>query len=492
MRVLLVYPETPHTFWSFRSALKFISKKSSEPPLGLLTVAALLPGEWQKRLIDMNVTSLKDGDLRWADWVFISGMNIHKESFQNVVRRCNKLGVKAVGGGPMCTTEPDHFMGLDHMVLGEAEEILPELIRDIQEGSARRIYAARGFPNINRSPVPLYDLLERKKYASMSIQYSRGCPFHCEFCSVTLLNGHKPRTKSASRFIRELESLYDLGWRGSVNIVDDNFIGNKRRIKTELLPALIDWSEKHGYPFQFSTEVSINLADDEALIKDLVKAGMTTVFVGIETINESSLKECRKGQNLNRDLVNSVRMLQNHGLIVHGGFIIGFDQDPDTIFEDQIHFIQKTGIATAMVGLLTALSGTSLFHRLKSEKRLLELASGNNMDGSLNFIPKMNYQRLMAGYHSVLNTLYSPAVYCERVKTFLREYRVPKIQMASVTLTDIRAFFRSLWKLGVLEKGRRSFWNLLFFTLRRYPRKFALAVTLAIYGFHFRQVIKTI
>jgi len=335
-------------------------------------------------------------------------------------------------------------------------------------------------------------LLDMGKYASMSIQYSRGCPFNCEFCSVILLNGHKPRTKNTAQFIHELNTLFDLGWRGNVAIVDDNLIGNKRQLKKELLPALIDWSESHHYPFMFSTEASINLADDETLVKLLVKAGMKTVFVGIETPNEASLVECSKKQNLQRDLVASIKKLQRQGLIVYGGFIVGFDSDPQTIFEDQIRFIQKSGIVTAMVGLLSALSGTRLFQRLKSENRLLNLSSGNNMDGSLNFIPKMSYKKLINGYKSLLQTIYSQKGYYERVKTFLREYYQPSERKPRITFSDLKALLRCLWILGIVEKERRYFWNLLFFALKECPEKFVLTVTMAIYGLHFRRVIETI
>jgi radical SAM superfamily enzyme YgiQ (UPF0313 family) len=492
MKILLVYPETPSTFWSFKHALKFISKKSSEPPLGLITVAALLPKNWQKKLIDMNVTRLKDRDLLWADYVFLGGMNVHLPSFKKVIKRCNELDVKVVAGGPMVTIDYQQFLGVDHFILNEAETTLPLFVEDVIKGDPKPLYASDDFPDISETVVPMWELLDMDKYASMSLQYSRGCPYNCEFCSVTLLNGHKPRTKSAAQFIRELDRLVELKWRGSVFIVDDNFIGNKRKLKSELLPALIAWSEAHHYPFLFTTEASINLADDKELVQQLVKAGLQNVFVGIETPNEASLAECAKSQNLKRNLADSVKHLHNQGLIVHGGFIVGFDNDPQTIFEDQIRFIQKSGIVTAMVGLLTALSGTHLFKRLNSENRLIHLSSGNNMDGSVNFIPKMNYKKLINGYQSVLRSIYSHKDYYERIKTFLREYHLPSSATVRVTWNDIGAFLRSLWILGILKKGRRDFWNLLIFTLKKYPKKFALAVTMAIYGFHFRRIVETI
>ena len=492
MKILFIYPETPSTFWSFRNALKFISKKSSEPPLGLLTVAAMLPEEWEKKLIDMNVSNLEDDHIRWADYVFISGMNVHLNSFKEVVRRCNNLGVKVVAGGPLVTTDYQVIEGVDHFILNEAEITLPPFLEDLQKGTPKYIYQTNDYPDITQTPIPMWSLLDQKKYASMSVQYSRGCPYNCEFCSITMLNGRKPRTKSTEQFITELESLYRNGWRSDVFIVDDNFIGNKRKLKTELLPALIAWSEKRNYPYSFTTEVSINLADDEELVRLMVKAGFKHTFVGIETVNDESLVECGKSQNLQRDIVASVKKLQRQGLIVSGGFIVGFDNDPPSIFEQQIRFIQKSGIVTAMVGLLNAPSGTRLFQRLKSENRLLNIMSGDNMDGSMNFIPKMNYQKLKEGYKQVIETIYSQKEYYERVKTFLKEYQLPSSHVKRLSLNEVKAFFKSIWILGLREKGKLYYWKLLFFSIFKYPKKFPLAITMAIYGFHFRKVTQTI
>ena len=492
MKILLIYPETPSTFWSFRNALRFISKQSSEPPLGLLTVAAMLPENWEKKLIDMNVSQLKEEHLNWADYVFISGMNVHKQSFIDVVKRCKNTGVKVVAGGPMCTTEYEQFEEVDYFVLNEAEITLPMFLKDLENGKPKHIYTTNEFPDITSTPIPLWNLLEKKKYASVSIQYSRGCPFSCEFCSITLLNGHKPRTKSKDQFIGELESLYQEGWRGSVFIVDDNFIGNKKKLKKEILPALIEWSKERKYPFSFMTEASINIADDDKLVELMVAAGFNSAFIGIETPNENSLAECGKLQNQQRDMVASVKKLQRSGLNVSGGFIVGFDNDPPNIFEQQINFIQKSGIVTAMVGLLNAPSGTKLFKRMQSENRLLNFMSGDNMDGSMNFVPKMNYQNLKEGYKKIITTIYSPKQYYKRVKTFLKEYHLPNGQNSKIKFQDIRAFFRSLWILGCLEKGKRYYWKLLFYSLFNCPRKFALAVTMAIYGFHFRRIAETV
>jgi radical SAM superfamily enzyme YgiQ (UPF0313 family) len=492
MNILLINPETPCTFWSFRNALKFISKKSSEPPLGLLTIAAMLPESWQKRLIDMNVTNLKDTHIKWADYVFLTGMDVQKDSFKQVVNQCNRLKTPVVAGGPMCTMDYQEFLGVDHFVLNEAEITLPLFLQDLQKGRLMRVYSSDHFPDIYQTPAPMWDLLDFKKYATISVQYSRGCPFNCDFCTITMLNGRKPRTKTPDQFINELESLYNKGWRGGVFIVDDNFIGNKKTVKNELLPALIEWSDTRDYPFSFMTEVSVNLADDEVLVEMMVQAGFDSAFIGIETVNESSLTECSKTQNLNRDITTSIKKLHEKGIMVSGGFIVGFDNDPPTIFEQLISFIQNSGIVTAMVGLLNAPKGTKLFSRLKNENRLLSAMSGNNMDGSLNFVPKMDYKKLIAGYKNILDTIYSQKAYYQRVKSFLDGYNFKKRTAKTFSVRNIEALFKSIIILGIFEKGRLYFWKLVFYTLLNFPRKFALTITLAIYGFHFRKVIQTI
>jgi radical SAM superfamily enzyme YgiQ (UPF0313 family) len=353
MKILFVYPEFPDTFWSFKHALRFVHKKAGAPPLGLLTVAAMLPSDWEKRLVDLNVTHLTDESLVWADYVFVSAMVVQRESAQAVIRRCKAAGVKVVAGGPLFTMEYDQFPDVDYFVLNEAEATLPPFLQDLERGEVKRVYTSTEFPEIQQTPVPLWHLSELKYYETISIQFSRGCPFNCDFCNVTSLLGHRPRTKTADQIVSELDRIYALGWRKNIFFVDDNFIGNKKIIKTILLPALIEWRKgKNGMPF--STEVSINLADDPELLSLMVRAGFDTVFVGIETPSEESLTECSKNQNKGRDLVESVRVLQRAGLQVQGGFIVGFDSDSPSIFQQQIDFIQKSGIVTAMVGLLQA------------------------------------------------------------------------------------------------------------------------------------------
>lgn len=493
MKILMVYPRYPDTFWSFRHALKFVSKKAPYPPLGLITVASMLPGDWEKKLVDMNVSDLNDRDIKWADYVFLSAMVVQQQSVREVIARARKLGTKVVAGGPLFTTGHDEFEGVDHFVLGEAETSLQPFLADLMAGCPKPIYEAGGFPDISMTPAPDWSLLDINKYASMSLQYSRGCPFDCEFCDIVVLNGHTPRTKSREQIIRELDSLYDHGWYGGLFMVDDNFIGNRKKIKGEILPAIGEWMRQHKFPFVLSTEASINLADDEELMKMLVDAGFNRVFIGIETPNEDSLKECNKGQNIKRDLMASVKEIHNHGLEVQGGFIVGFDSDPASIFKNQINFIQKSGIVTAMVGLLNAPRGTKLYQRLKSENRLIHGISGDNTDGSMNFEPKMNREALISGYRQILTTIYAPRQYYDRIRNFLAEYRPQKPRGKGPQWLhgyQINAFLRSLWELGIREKGRFEYWRFLAITFFKHPRHLPLGVVMAIYGYHFRKVVE--
>ncbi|MBM4030556.1 MAG: DUF4070 domain-containing protein [Planctomycetes bacterium] len=486
MKTLLLYPEFPDTFWSFKHALKFVRKRASLPPLGLLTVAAMLPREWEKRLVDLNVRRLRDRDIAWADLVFVSAMAVQRDAARRLIARCQRAGKRVVAGGPLFTAEPDQFPEVDHLVLGEAETALPEFLADLGRGEPRRIYTAAQFPELHDTPTPLWELADLRRYATMSIQYSRGCPFNCDFCNVTALFGHRPRAKSAAQVLAELDALQAAGWRGNVFFVDDNLIGNKRRLKEELLPALIEWQQHHT-PTAFFTEASINLADDGELMDMMVRAGFRTVFVGIETPDEVGLAACSKDQNKGRDLVADVKRIQRAGLEVQGGFIVGFDTDTPSIFERQIAFIQQSGIVTAMVGLLEALPGTRLFERLKREGRLRGTTSGDNVDGDTNIVPRMSLEALRDGYRRILRRIYSPKHYYARVKTFLREYRPRKLK-GRVTFGDLRALARSVVRLGIIGRERFHYWRLLAWTLLHRRHLLPVAVTLAIYGHHFRKV----
>ena len=488
MKALLIYPAFPDTFWSFRHSLKFIRKKSAFPPLGLLTVGAMMPTEWSKRLIDLNVEKLTEDDLAWADYAFISAMVVQRKSAQHTVARCKAAGLKVVAGGPLFTSEYERFDAVDHFVLNEAELTLPAFMADYSRGQAQRIYTTPEFADIQQTPIPMWELIKLKKYATMSIQFSRGCPFNCDFCNVTALFGHRPRIKTADQIIAELDNLYNRGWRGQVFFVDDNFISNKKYLINQLLPALIDW-QKDKKGFLFNTEASINLADNEDLMHAMVEAGFDTVFIGIETPDEECLAECNKKQNKNRNLIESVKRIQRTGLQVQGGFIVGFDSDGPSIFQRQIDFIQNSGIVTAMVGLLQAPPGTKLYERLKKEGRLSGLLSGDNVDGTTNIIPKMDMRQLIKGYEKILNNIYRPRPYYKRIKTFLREYKAPKISI-KLDFQRFLAFFRTSIRIGIFGKERIQYWNLVLWTLCRCPKLLPLAVTLAIHGYHFRKVCK--
>lgn len=488
MNVLLVYPRYPDTFWSFRYALKFINRKASFPPLGLLTVAALLPGAWNKRLVDMNAHELSDADLLWADYVFVSAMAIQRESVQEVLSRCRELGVRTVAGGPLFTACHPDFPEADHLVLGEAELTLPRFLDDLANGSPVHLYQEEGWADLKQTPVPQWELIDTREYAAMNIQYSRGCPFDCEFCDITILLGRIPRTKSTSQVIVELESLYAQGWRGAVFFVDDNFIGDRRKLKREFLPTIIDWMNAKGHPFYFYTEASIDLADDAELLQSMVAAGFREVFIGIETPHEESLAETRKTQNKRRDLLASVKTIQRAGIQVHGGFIVGFDSDPPSIFESQIRFIQDSGIVTAMVGMLTVLRHTRLHKRLQMEGRLLGDSSGNNTGTALNFVPRMEAGALVQGYLSILETIYSPKNYYRRVIQLFREYRPLSTAKFHYQRGYLGALFKAMLRLGVIGRERFYFWQLFFWSLFRKPHLFPMAITYAVYGFHFRKV----
>jgi radical SAM superfamily enzyme YgiQ (UPF0313 family) len=481
---LLIYPEVPATFWSFKHALRFIGRKASSPPLGLLTVAAMLPPEWAVRLVDTTVRKLTDAHLAWADCAFVSGMIVQRESAHEVIARCKAANIRVVAGGPLFTSEHEDFGEVDHFVLNEAEITLPRFLDDLENGCAKRLYGSDEFADIRRSPTPRWALADFNRYASMSIQYSRGCPYDCEFCNVTTLFGHAWRTKTTPQIIEELDALYAAGWRRGVFFVDDNLIGNRRSLKQDLLPALTEWQKGKDLPLQ--TQLSIDLADDAPLTRSMVEAGFRTVFVGIETPDEQSLSECNKRQNRGRDLVADVKRLQRAGLEVQGGFIVGFDHDSSSIFQRQIEFIQESGIVTAMVGLLQAPPGTRLNHRLRKENRLLASASGDNVDGTTNIVPVMNPAALHTGYNRILNTIYSPKHYYRRVRTFLREYKAPPVH-ASLSARHILAFFRSIYRLGIVGRERVQYWELLAWTAFRRPAQFPMAVTFAICGYHFRK-----
>lgn len=486
MNVLLVSPQTPDTFWSFKHVLRFVAKKAAFPPLGLLTVAAMLPRDWHLRLVDLNVERLHDDDIRRADYVFIGAMLVHRDSVHTLVARCGALGKPVIAGGPLFTTGHEAFPSISHFVLGEAEDVIAQLVADMRAGNVRALYQAPVFPTLDHTPVPRWDLIRLRNYVTMAAQFSRGCPFDCEFCDIVVMNGRVPRTKSPERFIEELEALRLLGWRDAVFVVDDNFIGDKRRTRA-LLEAMIAWRQRMGAKMVFFTEASVNLADDPALCALMVAAGFTKVFVGIETPSAEALEECHKLQNRNRDLVSAIHILQRAGLEVMGGFIVGFDSDLGDIFKRQYEFIQRSGVAIAMVGLLTALPRTKLWLRLKREGRLETESTGNNTEAALNFSPRLDRDFLQQGYRELMRRLYEPRDYYARIRVFLRNYR-PTGPQLRLNRADLTAFLKSLWLLGAWHRGRFAYWRLCVATLLRRPHQFRHAVELAIMGHHFRRI----
>jgi len=489
MNILLVYPQYPDSFWSFKHVMKFISKKATVPPLGLITVSAMLPKIWKKKLVDMNVSVLQSDDLLWADYVFISAMHIQQESVDQIIALCLKYETKIVAGGPLFTQEYENYPQIDYFILNEAEITLPLFLNDLDANKQpERVYKTDRHADITLTPPPDFHLLSAKDYVTMNIQFSRGCPFSCDFCEITSLLGHKVRMKKPSQIIDELDLLYKLNWRGPVLIVDDNFIGNKNEVKNNLLPIMKKWMQEHKHPFTFNIQSSINLADDEDLMSLMTATGFTSTFIGIETPDEKTLQECNKGQNKNRDLLNSVQKIQNAGLQVSGGFIVGFDADTSSVFQSQIDFIQQSGIVSAMVGLLNAPKNTTLYKRLKAENRLTTESSGNNTDSSMNFIPIMNHQELMDGYQRIIQNIYAIKPYYKRIRRFLLNYRQIHTGQKRMEFSYFVSFIKSVFVIGIINKGRGEYWKLIIWTLFKRPALLKDALTFAVYGYHFRTV----
>lgn len=487
LKALLVYPEFPDTFWSFRHALHFERKRSAFPPLGLLTIAALLPRHWEVRLLDANIEPVTDAALAWADVVFLSAMLVQKRSLADITRRARALGKRVVVGGPYVTTSVDALPEADHLVLGEAETLVSELAYGIEGDSCPRVFSARERPDLSLAPLPEFRLARLGAYSAMAVQYSRGCPFRCEFCDIIEIYGRVPRTKSAEQLLAELDALRESGWRGMVFIVDDNFIGNKKNVKL-LLPELAEWNERHGHPFSFTTEASVNLAEDSALLEMMRRANFRRVFLGIETPVEESLREAQKSQNTRGDLLESVHKIQSYGMEVMAGFIVGFDSDPADIFDLQIRFIRESAIPVAMVGLLTALPDTQLWRRLALEGRLLTESTGDNTDCSLNFVPKMNTEALLDGYRRVLATIYSPDEFYRRALATLERVAWPREPRRGSLLENLAALGRIVAELGVRDGARGEFWAYFAEAATRHHARFAQAMQLAAMGYHLRML----
>ena len=492
-KALLVYPEHPPTYWGANYALEMVGIKAAFPPLGLLTIAAMFPPEYELRVADMNVAPLEDSDLEWADMVFTSTMIVQRVSLNTVIERCNRAGVPVIAGGPHPTTFHDEIPGVDHFVLDEAEEIFPGFLRDLESGIAKTIYREPRKPDVTLTPVPRFDLIDLENYYSMGLQFSRGCPFDCEFCDITKLYGRVPRTKSPAQMVTEFDSLRKLGWKGPLFLVDDNFIGNKREAM-KLLPVIAEWQKAHGYPFTLSTEASVNLAHMDELMDAMVEAGFDTVFLGIETPNPKALIKTKKPQNTSRKeenfLFNAVRKIQHKGMQVQGGFILGLDSDDEGVFDAQIEFIQQAGIPVAPIYLLTALRGTDMYERLRAENRLLDKEIGTNAM-TLNFKPELDPGTLIDGYRRVTATLYDPTLenYFQRCLALFEHLKaVPHLRRPLGGNAVVVAAMRVRRQLS--KDQIPAFSRFLAQVSRDHPRMLTTALRLAALGYHFERVTR--
>ncbi len=497
VKALLIWPRFPASFWSFEGILDIVPIETDQPPLGLLTVAALCPKNWTLRLIDRGFEELQDADILWADLVMVSGMRVQKEDIQETLIRARELGRRTMIGGPFASSEPELLLQFaDHVVVGEPDEVFPEIAADIERGSAKSLYVVTEKPDVSKSPLPRFDLLKIEKYASMAVQFSRGCPFQCEFCDIITIYGRKPRTKSPAQLIAELNALYELGWREQVFIVDDNFIGNHKRA-FELSLELRQWQESRGYPMLLYTEASVDLAQKPELIKAMVDANFFYVFIGIESPSPTSLTEAKKYQNLRRDPLESIRFIQSEGLWVTAGFIVGFDSDTEEIFDLQAEFIEAAAIPWAMVGFLQAPPTTPLFDRMMNEGRLLmESTATSNFDPP-NFETLLPLPVLLKGFRKVLASIYAPSAFYERSYRSLLQWKARKPQKASkipfVPLMGI--VIRSILHQGIRSSYRKSYWKFLWRLLSRWPfngAKFSLGFAMLLSGHHFIRYANTV
>jgi radical SAM superfamily enzyme YgiQ (UPF0313 family) len=491
IKVLMIWPRFPASFWSFAKIMEILPKRAIHPPLGLLTVAALCPKTWELRLIDRSVEDLRESDLEWADLVMVSGMHVQKHDIHGLLRRARALGKRTMIGGPYASSEPQVLARLaDHVVVGEPDEVFDEIAADLERGTARSMYVISEKPDVSKTSAPRFDLLKIQKYASMAVQFSRGCPFQCEFCDIITIYGRKPRTKAPAQLLAELDKLYELGWRDQVFIVDDNFIGNHKRA-LELAHSLGEWQDRHERPFFFYTEASMDLAQRPELIEAMVKANFFYVFVGIESPSKDSLSEARKFQNLRRDPLECIRTIQNGGLWVTGGFIVGFDSDSETIFEHQREFIEQAAIPWAMAGFLQAPPTTPLYERMRKEGRLLENSGATSNFSPPNFRTRLPLSFLLQGYRNTLAALYSPAGYFNRCLNALSHWgtRPEQTGKAQYPLGRMAATaLRSIFKQGILASYRDSYWKFLFQVLRRWwgsPVKLRMGIAFLFSAHHF-------
>jgi len=496
MNILMIYPKMPPTYWTMDHLMEIMGKRASYPPMGLLTVAGMLPKDWNKKLIDLNVLDYNVGDdlapiltdelIAWADYAFVGAMNVQAKSAQHVIDHCKARGLKVVAGGPLFTHEHERMRGVDHFILNEAEITLPRFLADLAAGDPKPLYATEEFADVRETPIPQWDLVNKDDYAYAIVQYSRGCPYMCDFCDVTALFGRKQRMKSPEQIIAELEAMGTMSKLGMILFADDNLIGNRKHLREGLLPALIDWRARTKPPVGFATQVTINLIDDVELAQQMLEAGFRHIFCGIETPDEEALLASQKKQNLRRDLLDNVHRLHRMGFIVNAGFIVGFDNDTPAGYERMVDFIQKSGIVNATVNMLKAPPGTELFTKMRNAGRLIE--PFNFDENESNIIPVMDPKSLLEGYDFVLRNVYTADAVYARTRTFLEGYPGAQIKhpiRRPADLKGILQFVRATWTLGVVDPARGKFWSLMFWALRHNRRFVSVAFLDAALAYQF-------
>jgi len=480
MKTLLLYPKFPQSFWSYNRFMHMAGLKAFIPPLGIITVATLLPKDWEIRFYDRNVNLETEDDWEWCDLVILSAMLVQRPDFHNLIKKAVSLGKKVAVGGPYPTSIPQDALadGAHYLILDEGEMTIPLFLEAIAQGKEEGIFRSADKPDVTFSPMPRFDLLQRDAYFMMAIQFSRGCPFNCEFCDIINLYGRKPRTKEPSQILGELQNLYDLGWRGSIFMVDDNFIGNQRNVK-RLLRELIPWMESHNYPFTFITEASVNLAEDAELLELMVEAGFYAVFLGIETPDQDSLEFTHKLQNTRKPLADACDTINKAGLLIYAGFILGFDGERKGAGDRIQAFVEQTKIPQPMVGLLQALPNTALWQRLKTEERLImsdgvgvvEVGDQNTL---MNFIPTRPVAEIGAEYLQAIWQLYEPSNYLRRCLEQCLNINTPakgKQNQHFPAGKGIRLVAQVIWLQGIRRESIRwQFWQQLWTILTTKPR----------------------
>ena len=489
MHVLLVYPVFPQTFWSYDKILELVDRKVLLPPLGLITVAGILPQEWEFKLVDRNIRSVTEAEWAWADLVILSAMIVQKQDLLEQIKEAKQRDKLVAVGGPYATSVPDEPQnaGADFLVLDEGEITLPLFVAALERGETKGIIRATEKPDVTTTPIPRYDLLELDAYDSMSVQFSRGCPFQCEFCDIIVLYGRKPRTKTPAQLLKELDFLYELGWRRGVFMVDDNFIGNKRNVKL-LLKELKIWQAEHQYPFRFNTEASVDLAADQELMDLMVACNFDAVFLGIETPDEDSLALTKKFQNTRSSLTDTVDKIIRSGLRPMAGFIIGFDGEKKGAAQRIINFVENAAIPTAMFGMLQALPNTALWHRLEKEERLLENDKQDiNQTTLLNFVPTRPIEDIANEYIETFWELYDPNRYLDRVyRCFLKLKETPvKAPAKMPSFIDVKALAIVIWRQGIKRNTRWKFWHHLFSIVKNNPGVWEHYLTMCAHNEHF-------